>query len=344
MKILYAVPATGNGHIARAMTLLPHLRQYGPVDIFLSGDNYSLPLNAPIRYRSRGISLFYNHKGGLDYRRIAKNLNLLRIRKDILDLPVEQYDLVLNDFDFITSTACRLKRVPSIHFGHQASFQFAQTPRPAKKQLIAEWLMQHYVRATHQVGLHFLPYAPGIFPAILGDEVLNAQPMDHGHITVYLPAYPQEYLKIIFQASKDNCFHIFSKECKSVERKGNLVFHPVDKNLFSHSLVHCHGLICGAGFETPAEALHLGKKLLVIPIRGHYEQLCNAAAVSALGAVSMHSVSRDFHSYFMIWLNAPPPARIDYSGAAEKAIRHILSLQPLTDLQPDPIPALPGLF
>jgi len=37
MKIFYAVQATGNGHISRAMELLPYLERYGKVDIFLSG-------------------------------------------------------------------------------------------------------------------------------------------------------------------------------------------------------------------------------------------------------------------------------------------------------------------
>ena len=34
MKIFYAVQATGNGHISRAVELLPYLQQYGQVDVF----------------------------------------------------------------------------------------------------------------------------------------------------------------------------------------------------------------------------------------------------------------------------------------------------------------------
>ena len=83
MKIFYAVQATGNGHISRAMTLLPHLQQYGEVDIFLSGDNAHLPLNGPVKYRSKGISLFYNCNGGLDYWEITRKLSPLR-RKYLL--------------------------------------------------------------------------------------------------------------------------------------------------------------------------------------------------------------------------------------------------------------------
>jgi len=36
MKILYAVQATGNGHISRATQLLPYMEKYGEVDVFLS--------------------------------------------------------------------------------------------------------------------------------------------------------------------------------------------------------------------------------------------------------------------------------------------------------------------
>ena len=74
MKILYSVQATGNGHISRAMELLPYLNEYGDVDIFLSGANSSLDFNFPIKYRSKGLSLFYTCKGKLDYTKTALSL------------------------------------------------------------------------------------------------------------------------------------------------------------------------------------------------------------------------------------------------------------------------------
>jgi len=59
MKILYAVQATGNGHISRAMELLPSLNLYGQTDVFLSGANSQLKADLPVRYRSKGLTLFY---------------------------------------------------------------------------------------------------------------------------------------------------------------------------------------------------------------------------------------------------------------------------------------------
>ena len=67
MKIFYAVQATGNGHISRAMEILPHLKQYGEVDLFLSGANSTLQLDAPVKYRSKGVCFFYSNSGGLNY-------------------------------------------------------------------------------------------------------------------------------------------------------------------------------------------------------------------------------------------------------------------------------------
>src|ERR1700743_2176999 len=121
MKIFYAVKETGNGHISRAMELLPYLERYGKVDIFLSGANNSLELDASVKYRSKGLSLFYTSSGGLNYWEIAKQISPLRVFNEVRQLPVEDYDLVINDFESITSLACMYKKIPSVNFGHQAS-------------------------------------------------------------------------------------------------------------------------------------------------------------------------------------------------------------------------------
>ena len=64
----------------------------------------------------------------------------------------------------------------------------------------------------------------------------------------------------------------------------------MNKTLFNQSLIHCTGIITGGGFETPAEALHLGKKLMAIPIRGQYEQQCNAAALKEMGVSCQNNI------------------------------------------------------
>ena len=249
MKIFYAVQATGNGHISRAMELLPFLQEYGTVDIFLSGANSTLHLDGPVKYRSKGLSLFYNCKGGLDYWKLAKSFQPVRIRQEIRDLPVEKYDLVINDFDYITAAACARKKIPSVQFGHQASFQSVHTPRPEKKNPTGEWILKNYARASRYIGLHFQPYDDFIFTPVVKKEILQAEPQDLQYVTVYLPSYCEPELKTIFHAFPQVRFQVFSRQTTKPKEDRNITFLPVSNALFNKSLIGCTGIITGGGFE-----------------------------------------------------------------------------------------------
>jgi len=326
MKIFYAVQATGNGHISRAMELLPYLQQYGNVDVFLSGANSSLMLDAPIKYRSNGLSLFYNCTGGLNYWKMMKKYQPFKLKKEINELPVEKYDLVINDFEYITAASCAKKKIPSVQFGHQASFQSVKTPRPEDKSSIGEWLLKNYAKASHYIGLHFEKYDDFIFHPVVKKEMLDAEPVDKNYISVYLPSYCEPQLEQIFHPFKEFHFEIFSRETKQQKSSRNIRFIPVDKSLFNKSLIGCTGIITGGGFETPAEAVHLGKKIISIPIRGQYEQLCNAAALEKLGIVCLKSIDDNFPSIFYNWIEEKKSVGIDYSKTIPEALEYLFSI------------------
>lgn len=320
MKIFYAVQATGNGHISRAMELLPYLENYGKIDLFLSGANSSLELNAPIKYRSRGLSLFYTCKGSLDYISMMRKIAPLRLKKEIAELPVEQYDLVINDFECITSLACRQKKIRSVNFGHQASFMSVNTPRPSQPSNIGEWILKNYARATQYTGLHFKSYDDFILPPVIKSAIWHAQPEYGNYITVYLPSYCDCEIKKFFKHLTDYRFQVFSKEVDTVTKAGHLTFIPVSKEAFDLSLIHCSAIICGAGFETPAEALHLRKKMMVMPIKGQYEQKCNAAALEQLGVKTLAELPENFHIVFEEWYNTADPVDITFTFSSAEII------------------------
>ncbi|MES1197897.1 MAG: glycosyltransferase family protein [Chitinophagaceae bacterium] len=325
MKIFYAVQATGNGHISRAMELLPHLQQFGSVDIFLSGDNSNLQMDAPVKYRSKGLSLYYNCTGGLDYWQIVKGFHPLRLRQEIRDLPVEKYDLVINDFEYITAAACAKKKIPSVNYGHQASFRSASTPRPQKKNATGEWLLKNYAKASRYVGLHFKKYDDFIFTPVIKKEILEAEPLDKNYVTVYLSSYCEPNLEQVFFPFKDLQFEIFCRETRQPHRSGNILFLPVDKKRFDQSLIHCSGIITGGGFETPAEALHLGKKIMTIPIRGQYEQLCNAAALEEMGVICLKNTTDDFINHFYKWILSDKIIQTDYGSSVTQSLEYLFS-------------------
>jgi uncharacterized protein (TIGR00661 family) len=303
MKIFYAVQATGNGHISRAMEILPHLKNYGQVDLFLSGANSTLQLDAPVKYRSKGVCFFYSNSGSLNYLQTIKKFAPLRVIKEVKDLPVEKYDLIINDFECITSMACAFKKIPSVNFGHQASFMSKNTPRPKQKDLLGEFVLHNYARASQYIGLHFKRYDDFILPPVIKKNILLAEPMNKGHITVYLPSFNDAAVSKYLSPIKDFQFEVFSKEVRQQIKQNNILFIPVDKEQFNKSLINCHGIITNSGFETPAEALYLRKKLLVIPIKGQYEQVCNATALEEMGVKKINSLNENFSEVFAKWIN-----------------------------------------
>lgn len=326
MKIFYAVQATGNGHISRAMELLPYLKQYGEVDLFLSGANSSLVLDAPVKYRSKGCSLFYNQSGSLDYWKTINCFAPIRIIKEVRDLPVEKYDLILNDFENITSLACAYKKVPSVHFGHQASFVSPHVPLPQKKDFIGQWILQNYAKAGKHIGLHFKSYDSFILPPIIKNEIVSAYPSRQNHVTVYLPAYGDKKLLSYLLKIKHFRFEVFSKEVKKIEIQKNVTLIPVNRSDFNKSLINCYGIITSAGFETPAEAMYLKKKLMVIPIKGQYEQSCNAVALAELGITVLKEINEDFVLSFCRWINNKNEVGINYTHTTGEIVHTVMEM------------------
>lgn len=326
MKIFYAVQATGNGHISRAGEIMPLLEKVGTVDVFLSGSNHSLKNNLPIAYRSKGVSLFYNANGGVDLFKTVQSINIKKIWNEARFLPIEKYDLIINDFECITSLACSIKKIPSIHFGHQASFQSDNTPRPEKKELIGEWVLKNYAKGTTNIGLHFNSYDKNIFSPIIKSTILNTDPIDEGHITIYLNHFSDEKIIAQLQQLNQHRFELFSSKAQMPYTIENIKILPINKELFNQSLITCHGIITGAGFETPAEALYLGKKLMVIPLKGQYEQKCNAAALEKFNVSIIDNMDEEFSSHFEKWIENANQLSLSIKQNTEEIIEVLLSL------------------
>ncbi len=319
MKILYAIQGTGNGHISRAKQLYPHLKKYGDVDFFLSGTNAQLNTNLPIKYRSKGLSLFYKNSGGLDYKKIIQSFSFT-IFNDAKKLPVEEYDLVINDFEFVTSLACSLKNVPSIHFGHQASFQSYKTPRSQNFNPLGNWILSNFVKANKYFGLHFDSFDENIFQPIIKEEVIDATPINDGHITVYLPQYSIDFLEPYLLAQSKFHFEVFTKEVQQITCRKNICYFPINDASFSHSMIRCYGIITAGGFETPAEAMYLNKKVMSIPILNHFEQECNATALKKMGATVLKKIDQNFQSSFDNWINNCKPIKLTLKYSTSEVV------------------------
>jgi len=316
MKILYAVQATGNGHISRACEILPIIKNRAKVDVLLSGNNSSLEPGFEIKYKSKGYSLYYK-SGGIDYLNIARKNSLMRLCKEIIDLPVRNYDLVMSDFEPISAWACTLKNVPCISVSHQAAFKSKLVPMP-EKTLHFDAVIKLYAPASHNIGFHFKPYDRFIYSPIIRQKIRLLEPTDVGHFTVYLPAASKTQLNFTFTNIPNAQWHVFLPNQKHVEKIKNITFFPVSEGLFIKSLSSCAGIICGAGFELPAEALFLGKKLWVIPIKGQFEQKCNAYALELMGIKTSLCISEINADTFEKWLSEFERIHLPFGDSTEE--------------------------
>src|SRR5690606_36108363 len=116
-----------------------------------------------------------------------------------------------------------------------------------------------------------------IFTPVIRQQVRQHPVVNGSHYTVYLPAYNDKRLVKSLSRFPDIQWEVFSKHNKQAFRVGNISLRPINNDAFIHSMASSAGVLCGAGFETPAEALFMNKKLLVIPMKNQYEQHLNAA-------------------------------------------------------------------
>ena len=60
---------------------------------------------------------------------------------------------------------------------------------------MGEFIFKNYAPSSQNIGLHFEPYDSFIHPPIIKDEIINANPKNLKHITVYLPSFDKECLE-----------------------------------------------------------------------------------------------------------------------------------------------------
>ena len=323
MKILYAIQGTGNGHISRAREIVPLLQQYGELDLLVSGTEAEVSLAQPLKYRFHGFSFVFGTKGGVDKWATIKLMNLPRLWRDMHHLPLGQYDLIINDFEPVSAWACRLQKIPSVSLSHQCSFVSPKTPRPGKWNY-AEWLFKYYSPTTHHIGFHFERYDDFIHTPVIRSEIRALSPTNLGHYTVYLPAYDDKTLVKYLSQTKDVEWHIFSKRQKTPYREGNVQIFPVNNEAFNKSMASCEGLLTGGGFEGPAEALFLQKKVLVIPMTGQYEQQCNALAASKMGVPMIHAIDENFVGHINNWIADDKRVKVNFPDETAQIVDNMV--------------------
>ncbi len=100
---------------------------------------------------------------------------------------------------------------------------------------------------------------------------------------------------------------------------------PLNNEAFIDSMASSTGIVCGAGFETPSEALYMNKKLLVIPMTNQYEQLCNAEALKKMGVPVIKKLHEKYVSHIAEWIENGKVIPVNFPDITESVVDMIVN-------------------
>jgi uncharacterized protein (TIGR00661 family) len=320
MKILYGIQGTGNGHITRARVMASCFNDMGvDVDYLFSGraDKDYFDMQEFAQYRTyRGLS-FTTENGQVKSYKTLKNARVCKLFADIKALNVKKYDLVINDFEPISAWAAKQQGIPVVGISHQAAFLSNSVPMFGRG-VLRKSLIKNYAPANTYLGVHWQPFDHTIIPPFIANhEHGNPVPVMN-KVLVYLPFENLDnivdYLKD-FPEKEFYCYHP-NAENKSL---GHIHLRSPSRTGFLNDLANTSGVIGNAGFELASEALKLGKKLLLKPLGGQFEQGANAQTLLKMKA-----------AHVMSYLN--PQALDDWNSAPQnKQINFPSNPAPLVD-------------
>ncbi|MCF4171870.1 MJ1255/VC2487 family glycosyltransferase [Vibrio sp. McD22-P3] len=322
MKILYGVQGTGNGHIARARAMSQALKSHDvEVDFLFSGrdrDKYFSMEQFGDYQTRRGFS-FVTEDGKVNYLKTVMENSLTSFFSEVRQMDVSDYDLVINDFEPITAWAARSQNVPTVSISHQNAFLFDVPQKGAN--WIDDSVIQHFAPSQYQLGLHWYHFGQPILPPIVHTNGHDVTSEDF--VLIYLPfENTQTIIDVLlrFVNQRFICYHPEIIEQQQVE---NILMKPLSHEQFQRDLHRCQGVIANGGFELPSEALSLGKKLLVKPLDGQFEQQSNAATLESLGLAQ----SMDFldASVIRAWLDEKQAERVTYPDVANEIAEWLIA-------------------
>lgn len=308
VRCLFIVQGEGRGHLTQAMSLRRMLGDAGHrVEGVIVGNSESRAVpsffqdafSAPVSFVS---SPSFVPDGDDRSVRLGATLahELLRSPSFIdslgrIDAAVEAHDpdVIVNFFEPLAGLyAMRYQpSIPIVAVAHQYMFHHP-TYRFPPGWWLQRWGAQTFASVTawgasRRLALSLYP-APDrsdeglvVLPPLLRADLFR-QPTDRSEpfFLVYIlnSGYADEVIDW-HERHPDIRLHCFwdRPDAGPVEQYDEtLTFHQLDDEKFLSLMARCRGFVSTAGFESIAEAMYLGKPVQVIPVEGHFEQLCNA--------------------------------------------------------------------
>lgn len=318
-RFIIAVQGEGRGHLTQAIAIIHLLQEQGhEVCGVIAGTNPHKPLpdfflkaiSAPL-LQVKSPHFTMNKKGSAihmpatilhNLRRAGTYLDSLRKMRRFIE--GHQPDILINLYEPLVAlyTLSYFRNFEIIAIAHQYIYLHEDFHFPNGFTMQGAFL-KYYTKFTAigakkimALSMYTLPNHPKsklqVSPPALRRNLLRRTPAVEPFMLVYI--INTHFMAEIIQWHKQHpqvklvCF-TDNRDVKE-RYKGtytideNLVFHSLHQEKFLDLMARCSALVCTAGFESVCEALFLGKPVMLIPVEGHFEQLCNARDTERIGA------------------------------------------------------------
>ena len=322
MKILYGVQGTGNGHISRAREMARAFSALGAdVDFLFSGrpDNRYFDMECFGDFQTRRGLTFVTENGEVNRWKTLTSNHATTFLRDVRNLDVSGYDVVLNDFEPVSAWAAKHQNVHSIGLSHQNAFLH---DIPTQGQTWFDGMVvRGFAPTMQQIGVHWFHFDEMILPPIVpsGDVSVATDQS----VLVYLPFESLQAVLDLLTRFNQVHFYCYHPEAIDNSEYDNVSIRKLNRESFHHRLHHCRGVIANGGFELPSEAMSLGKKLLLKPLHGQYEQLSNVMTLEMMGLAS--SMSYLDPAAVRNWLDSDSVGRVKIPDVAMEVARWVLA-------------------
>ncbi|MCS6935225.1 MAG: hypothetical protein NZM35_08770 [Chitinophagales bacterium] len=326
MKILFGIQATGNGHITRSTEIYRLLKQHPEVeqlDVLISGGKAQMGLPFEVNYEYKGLSFYYGKKGKISVLKSIGKAGFLSIAVALWKVPFKKYDLIISDFEPITLWGAKIAGVKHVGIGNMYALTSKNFPK-TKGSFITKWFAKIMCPAKNKIGMHFRKYDDFIYYPVIRGEIRHAVPADKNFVLVYLNSFTDKELLDCLQhpALSSYRFYIYSKNTTQAYTFSNCIVKPLSQTDFTTDIINCSAVLTAGGFQTVSEALYLGKKLFVIPIKKQAEQISNAKVLSDMGVPTSIELNP---LEIAAWLRESRSVQVKFDDDLPKIINAILN-------------------
>jgi uncharacterized protein (TIGR00661 family) len=324
-RIIYAVAGEGFGHSSRSHLIGQRLIESGHDVIFAASNKSLVYLREYFGDRVKEVfGLLFHYRDGRINPVTTVLKNIIRypkgfgINRRLYKECFEKFkpDLIITDFEPFSAWWALRNRVPFFSIDHQHMLTHCRLEHSKGNRLA--WLNAtvvtrcYYGWATSYIIINFFKAPAKVSsavtaPPVLRPEVATLKPKAGKHTVIYVThGMNEERIREILSSFSAQKFVIYG--FNKNEQDGNITFRERSTEGFLRDVASSKGVVACAGFSLISECMNLGKKMLLLPLPGQYEQIINAHYVQLLGlGLSRNELNEKNLSEFLAETEKPMP-------------------------------------